>query len=731
MIISKFNCNMCKRKFIEFFVLCYSFYKHFVKKQQLLPIFVFLLHSFIWHVCFFGNVEASTYQDSLKKTILSHANDTIRVDALNNLCWAYHESKPKLALRYSFEGIKLAYSINYKKGIASCINTIGVIFYNQAKYEYALKIFKISMQLHEQINNKQGVATVMNNLGNIYTNYGDYSKSLEYYRKSLELTKEFGYNSGTAGSLNNIGIISTYLGNYSEAMVYYQNALSIYESLNDSAGIAAILVNIANIYLDQEILESAYNYYNKALAIYIKTDNKTKISALLLNLSKINNRQGNLSKALHYGLKALHIAEENGNPEIVAYCLHNLGDISLFSDKGSDSFNYLTRSLGLMKNIKNKNGESRVLNSLSRLYIKNENFSNAIQYATLSLKIGQDIGALQNTKDAANALSEAYYGLGDYKNAYEYHKYFKEIHDSVYNIEGNRKIQEISAKYKSNQQKKEIELLNEKAYNQELLIKQSLEKRKIQTLLFAIVLVLIFVSVFVLYLRNLLKQKVAYALAVSKQEKNRFNEVIAAQENERKRIARDLHDSVGMLLATAKLNLSVLEGGYENYDKEEKGIIENAKMLVDQSCVEVRSISHNLMPGALIELGLIPALNDLCNKAFVVHNFEVTLSAEQINRRFHEAFEISIYRIIQEIISNTLTHAKATEVNISMKINEISLIIRIQDNGTGFDTEKIEYSKGIGWKNIFSRIALLNGEIKIESYVGKGTNINIEVPIII
>ncbi len=692
----------------------------FIKTSKLI-IFIILL------ICS-TNVNAISKVDSLKNIVNSRVNDTIRIKALNDLSKEFVDNNPKLAVKYCFQGLQLASKINYKKGIADIINILAAIYFNKSKYEIALKMYNISAQLNKQLNNQPGAVISLNGIGNIYSIYGDYQKALEYYKEVIEISQKYDYKQNMAMGLNNIGIIYSKIGKPAEAIDNYQKALLIYDKLNNLSGKATILVNIANIYNDQNNFKQANFFYNEALNICLKKDNKYKSSIILINLSDINLKQGDLNKALNYALKALHISEEFENYSLKAYSLHKISIIYSKMNNIKQAEQYLMKALNMMKMVNDKTGESLILNSLADIYLKDSQYQKTIYYALLSIKIAKDDHNLQSIKDAYKTLSDAYYLLGDYKNAYMYHKYFKEINDSIYNIEINQKIQEISAQYKDDQQKKEIELLNERAKTQDLIIKETIIRKKLQNFIFIFIIVSIIAIFILIYQRNKHKQKIAVAKTIAEQEKTRFKEIIEAQEQERKRIASDLHDGVGMLLATAKLNLSVLEEKIT--DSEESEMLKKSQELIAQSYNEVRNISHNLMPGVLIELGLIAAIKDLCDKISILGKLLVTLKTDQISQKVSETLGIAVYRILQEVLLNILKHAHANKIDVLINITDAKITINISDNGIGFNINGIDTKYGIGWKNISSRINMLNGTISVNSIINKGTIIEILIPLV-
>ncbi len=208
------------------------------------------------------------------------------------------------------------------------------------------------------------------------------------------------------------------------------------------------------------------------------------------------------------------------------------------------------------------------------------------------------------------------------------------------------------------------------------------------------------------------------------QERNRIEAVIESQEKERQRIARELHDSLGQILALAKINLSRVHT--EGMEPENHSLLSNITNLIDESCREVRSISHNLMPPDLDNKNLAEILESLVDKNRLTnqgtYEFNNYVSYEQLSI----ASKFTLYRVLQEILQNIIKHAAASKVIISISQSGDFINLLVEDNGKGFDTNLT--GLGLGLKNIHSRIKLLNGYLDIDSSINKGTVFNVSIP---
>jgi PAS domain S-box-containing protein len=201
---------------------------------------------------------------------------------------------------------------------------------------------------------------------------------------------------------------------------------------------------------------------------------------------------------------------------------------------------------------------------------------------------------------------------------------------------------------------------------------------------------------------------------------------INIQEKERARIAEDLHNSLGQLLYGVKLNLDQLKLKDLQLQKENALTIENSKDLLTECIKECRRISHDLMPSVLKDFGLKVAIEDICKQLSRTLNFECVFKGVDI--RLHKYLEKAIYRIVQELAMNLIRHAQATKALLMLEVDRTDILIRIEDNGLGFDTSELEKDEGIGIQSIKTKIRLLKGKIDISSKLGEGTIINIHLP---
>lgn len=259
--------------------------------------------------------------------------------------------------------------------------------------------------------------------------------------------------------------------------------------------------------------------------------------------------------------------------------------------------------------------------------------------------------------------------------------------------------------------------------------KEISRQQQIQNILISSFIFLLIV-LFLLYNSYRLKQKNTYQKEHNQQQNELFNVIVRTQDQERKRIAQDIHDSLGSVLSAAKLKLSSLEESKQLLSSDQLEKYKDSLSLLDEASTELRNISHNIMPVTLSKLGIVAALQGLIDKLFS-HNtgLQISFMAHAFETRIEESTEISIYRIILELINNIMKHAIADKVTIQLIKYPDYINVVIEDNGRGFNYEKaLEEKKGIGLGNVLSRVEYLKGTINIDSSAGKGTTIIIDIP---
>ena len=204
---------------------------------------------------------------------------------------------------------------------------------------------------------------------------------------------------------------------------------------------------------------------------------------------------------------------------------------------------------------------------------------------------------------------------------------------------------------------------------------------------------------------------------------------VVSQEVVRRQIGGDLHDEIGAILSATRMSLSQMNKFADNESKRNV-LLGKTEELLNEALFNVRRISKDLMPSTLDEFGLIEALKDFSQKMTLHTNLPIHFCHDNLNKRYDPKIELSLYRSTQELVNNAIKHAEAKEIKISLKEDKNVLILQVSDDGKGFDLVAINQpSRGIGIKNIESRMSLIKGRIKFDVEIGRGSTFIINVPL--
>jgi two-component system NarL family sensor kinase len=426
----------------------------------------------------------------------------------------------------------------------------------------------------------------------------------------------------------------------------------------------------------------------------------------------------------------LRIFESIKDIQGIAYAQSNIGDINMHHGNYDVAFKNLSAALKIRKKIGDKSGIANAFVSLGILYIRLNKTKEAETYLNSALGLGKEIGSFDVIKESYAYLSDLDSVMGNYKAAFKHYKLFITYLDSLTDEESRIKSLQIANQYESERKEIEIAKLNldilNKQKDKELLKAKVKEKNGI-IISTALGSLLLAISAFLLFSRRQLQQKNKHQSEINKQHEDNAIAVIQAQENERSRIAQDLHDGIGTFLSTLKINLQSFEDSIPN---EKMTHYKKTVELVDKTSIELRNIMKNLSSESLLENGLEGALNELVDSVNRLGLTKINFLSHGLTKRLDSIIEINLYRVAQELLNNCIKHSMATYATLQLIDHENSILLMIEDNGKGFDENLLKQNNagGMGLKNIRNRISFIKGNLKAESVLGKGSTFIIETP---
>ncbi len=251
--------------------------------------------------------------------------------------------------------------------------------------------------------------------------------------------------------------------------------------------------------------------------------------------------------------------------------------------------------------------------------------------------------------------------------------------------------------------------------------------KEINNWLGVVISILMVIGVF--YLKKILRYLFHIQKIKAENEKRVMNAIIHTEESERKRFAKDLHDGLGPLLSSVKMSLSALSMDHPSVDK--KQLIESSLQTVNDSITSLKEISNNLSPHILENFGVVKAIQSFCSKIEQSGKIPIHFRTNLFDQRFKGNIEVILYRSACELIHNTVQHAQAQTILISLDLEGNVLRLLYQDDGIGFDYQNVILNNkhGMGLHNLRSRIGSLNGSLHIDSLPGQGEVVTIEIPV--
>ncbi|MDB5203344.1 MAG: tetratricopeptide repeat protein [Ferruginibacter sp.] len=627
-------------------------------------------------------------------------------------------------------------------------------------FQVAAGYFEKALPYFISIKNKDGILGVYNNLGVLYSNSGERDMGIDYYLKALQISEEIN-NPNTHLILNNLGKLFYDTNNFAESKKYFLRCMDMSRSANDMVTLGKAELNYGNIFVKEENYPVAVTYYLKAKTSFEKVNFKRGLQSCTNNLGAILLRQQKYTEALPYLEDAVAIAEENKTKMGLALSQQNLAFAYTNLKKFPEALDWFARAEATATKGSDLFTFGEIYNHRAMLDSAMGNFSSAYFYKQKYVQITEQLTGervtrqvnelqtkyetqkkenqitLLNKDNSIKSLEIQNQQLALDRNLYELAENKLQLADANLTLVSNElslKTQGgiiLQQRFDSAARKKNIDSLQKQSEIQQLRLaneKAEVAKRNIAIAAILLGMCALTYAGFSFYKRYKLKQESLLKTELLKEQELAARAIIQAEENERKRIAADLHDGIGQMMSVAKMNLSVFENELAFSSTQQKDSFENVINLVDDSCREIRNVSHQMMPNALMKTGLANAIREFVDK-IDTRVLKVSLHAEGLDERLDTNTETVLYRVIQECVNNVLKHAGANHLDISLIKDSDGLAVTIEDNGKGFNSSDHSSFSGIGLKNIISRIAFLKGTIDFDSNPGHGTLIAIHVPV--
>ncbi len=600
--------------------------------------------------------------------------------------------------------------------------------YNSSGHEpYIREMLAIS----RRINFSYGIRKGLSMFVKYYGDRGDFQQSFSY----ADSLSGFLKNDTTYAAEREMGILywdmaNNYnrIGDYYKSIEYYLLSISVFEKFNEKNYLSSLYGNLSSIYTHTADSTKSLTYIQKAMVLAEESANDDLKCRTFMNYANELLNKGQFSKVQEALNRAEPIVLKLQNTAYSQYLFYIKGDLAMRQNKFMSAVTYLTKSLQLAKMDSDAHEITGVMSLLFSCYNALDNLSESKIYLDSTLLLSENAGLKMRRKEVYDGFAVWYEKKGDYRNSNSYLKKSIALNDSILSEENNKRIASLEIGYQITNKENEIKNLRTEKELQLLSIRQK------NTLNYSLIgTSIIILTISLLSYRNYKQKQKLQQQRIAELETEKqltaTEAVLKGEAQERSRLAKDLHDGLGGMLSGIKYSFNTMK---ENMvmTPENHLTFERSMDMLDSSIKEMRRVAHNMMPESLAIFGLDTALKDFCNDitksgALNVNYQSIGFAGVQLE----QTTAVTIYRIVQELINNTLKHASARTAIVQLTKTDNLLSVTVEDDGKGFDTNIVKSTEGIGWRNIQHRTEFLKGKIDLGSIPGKGTSVLIEVEI--
>lgn len=630
-----------------------------------------------------GNLTDSARANTmLLKAMYYETVDTAKAHSLYREARAFAENKKQdyfIAKTWQYEGFLYNLQGNHEKAVENLLKVLPYVEHSDKKHF------------------RQLYTKALTNLSTSYLGIGDTKNALTYQMKELTVAEQSGL----------------------ERVVDYLNVANIYSRMEDKEQQEKYdfkALDLAKAHKSEPELLQVYVY----LAVYYTGAKKYMEAKLYADTARLFHYTG------YDAFKKAVNADQAYNTFQAFYLAVATAFTNVNIDDSAKLYYDSAYQFARRFNVQRDLVEPKL--QLGYINLKQKHYPEAEKLLLETMQTAKEVEDLKAQGHVSEFLSRLYYETGAYKNAYEYYKDFHTINDSITGLEKKKYARQLEVQYETEKKESQIRL-------QQAELKAGRFRNFLLTLSL-IALVAITLLIILAYNRKqrllqkeaTLKNKEIESLQQEKQLAA-VQAIVRGQEEERTRLARDLHDGLGGILSSAKYSFINMKERFILTD-ENAMAFEKSMGMLDKSIAELRRVAHNMMPESLTKLSLDEALQDYCQQVTDSGALGVTYQSFGVNDSITDnTVKTTVYRIVQELINNTVKHAEAVKALVQLIVKDGVLNITVEDDGKGFDVRTLETAAGIGFKNIMNRVDFLKGKLDIQSAAGKGSSVYIEIPI--
>ncbi len=606
--------------------------------------------------------------------------------------------------------------------------------YENTDTSKAMYYYRKGMEHAVRWNNDAWIASAYIDFGNVQFNSDQPSVARGYFQKARTFAIRSSNASRIGACCNNIA--NTFLQEFrnDSALHYSFLALKEFESVGDSLKILLVKSNISSYLEDMRQLDACLEYVNECIELGIHLREYDSVVSALVTGAIAKIKKGDKAGAEAYLDKAASFMDRVVNRAMLPQFYQNLGGGYQGIQKYDRALQYADSAIKLVSEFDFVNYKASIFMLKGIVLMETGKFNESEPWLNQALSLALETRDWMVARECYMGLSQIAENQKSYVLALDYYKLYHQYSDSTLNERISEQMVEVNAKYQLDRKQFEIERIQKEGELSHL--KEEQQRTTLLTITgVAILIIIVLILLYAIQRRKVITEKQEIALQearISALEQEKIvvamDSIIRGEEQERSRVAKDLHDGLGGLLSGVKLSLSSIKGNLI-IEENQVRIFERSISQLDEAIHEMRRVAHNMMPESLIKFGLPEAVSSLCQSILDKTSIKVHFSAQQWTGRIAADKEIMAYRIIQELVNNMIKHSAANAVIIQLTLHNDTAHLEVEDDGNGFDMIEWETNSGMGFSNLKSRVDYLKGRIHVHAEKGKGASFVIEFPV--
>lgn len=637
---------------------------------------IFFLNT-LWAPTLFAQPKAPSPSPLFQQQL---ADNSANVKRLNSHAEKIQFSNPETAIETLGAAITMATTVKDSLGLSIAYGLrAGLLFYEMKLDSAQLLLNKAYALVKDNKENtyRNQAANLLNKYAAIDQRRQNFDMAVERYQGAANIFNETGERLKIIFTYYNLAGIYKFLGDTTRMFFYARESNRLAVLSKDSVSIVRGLIALGDAF-------SVVKKYDSVLLIAKRGLSMARNQDLTFAMGIFNNYLG-----LYYSNKALKY------------------DSAIF---------HFNEALAYFENINIQYDIALVYQNMGNAYLLKKDYSTAVTFLMKAVALAEKLNLDQVLYASLKDLVAAEEAKGNLAESYKYLQYFVAINDSIQNKNNRKKVYELESRYQA--QQKEMMLFAQQ---------KIIERKNLLNSLLASGLLSLCIIVVLLYRNHQNKQALQQQRIADLETEKKLmatEAVLKGEEQERTRLAQDLHDGLGGMLSGIKFSFNTVKGQLL-MTAENTLAFERSMDMLDGSIGEMRRVAHNMMPETLVKFGLNTALKDFCND--INQSGALQLSYQSIgmdNAEIDSTTSITIYRIVQELINNTMKHAGASTGLVQVSLLQQKLALTVEDDGQGFD---LTMPKGMGLRNVRNRVEFLKGTLDVKTEKNKGTSVHIEV----